>query len=166
MKQTDMNNSRRRCVRGALAGALVLVAALSVGGASAQDNATIIELTQVGCQFLESEGGVDRGYSPRSAEDCKAINEKSAAARLAASKTLRLAPGRYVFRVTNKNVPYDLGFWLRGDGLLNRARLPSVSGGGLAKGTTRDYIIDLEPGEYVYSCPLNPAPDYRLVVSG
>ena len=33
-------------------------------------------------------------------------------------------------------------------------------------GKSRDYAIDLEPGEYVYSCPLNPTPDYRLIVNG
>ena len=40
--------------------------------------------------------------------------------------------------VKNEGVPYDLGFWLRGDGLLNRARLPSVSGGGLGTGSSVD----------------------------
>jgi len=25
--------------------------------------------------------------------------------------------------------------------------------------------VKLEPGEYVYSCPLNPTPNYHLVVS-
>jgi hypothetical protein len=69
------------------------------------------------------------------------------------------------FCVTNKNVPYDLGFWLRGDGLVNRAILPRVSGGGLAMGSTQTYEIELKVGEYVYSCPLNPTPDYKLVVA-
>ena len=54
---------------------------------------------------------------------------------------------------------------MRGDGIVNRATLPSVSGGGLGTGQTRDYEIDLKPGEYVYSCPLNPTPDYKLVVA-
>ena len=61
-------------------------------------------------------------------------------------------------------MPYELGFWLRGDGLAARALLPSVSGGGLVTGKTQDYEIELKPGEYVYSCPLNPTPDYKLVV--
>ncbi|MGP1614552.1 MAG: hypothetical protein ACTS5Y_05780, partial [Pollutimonas bauzanensis] len=74
-------------------------------------------------------------------------------------------PGRYIFRVTNKDVPYELGFWLRGAGLTGRATLPSVSGGGLTQGVTKDYAIELKPGEYAYSCPLNPTPDYRLIVS-
>jgi len=66
--------------------------------------------------------------------------------------------------VTNANVPYDLGFYLRGSGLVDKVKLPKVSGGGLSIGTTKDYVIDLVAGEYEYSCPLNPTPDYKLVV--
>ena len=76
-----------------------------------------------------------------------------------------LEPGKYIFRVTNQDVPYALGFWLRGKGIVGRATLPSVSGGGLGTGITKDYVIELSEGEYLYSCPLNPTPDYRLVVS-
>ncbi|MBI3937769.1 MAG: hypothetical protein HY323_12395 [Betaproteobacteria bacterium] len=72
--------------------------------------------------------------------------------------------GKHVFRVTNKNVPYELGFWLRGASAAGRITLPSVSGGGIMPGGTRDYEIELKPGEYVYSCPLNNTPDYKLVV--
>jgi len=122
----------------------------------------VIELTQVPCQFLESENGTDHRFRSDKAADCDAINARTAAARLADAHVLRLKPGDYVFRFTNRNVPYELGFWLRGDGVLARARLPSVSGGGL---TTKDYAITLKPGEYVYSCPLNPTPDYKLVVA-
>lgn len=45
-----------------------------------------------------------------------------------------------------------------------RARLPCVSGGGLQLGEVRDYAITLTPGQYVYSCPPDDTPDYRLVV--
>ncbi len=124
----------------------------------------VIELTQVPCQFLESENGVDRGYSSTKKTDCEAINAKTGEERLAAAKTLVLKPGDYVFRVTNENVPYELGFWLRGDGVVGFATLPSVSGGGLALGKTQDYPINLKPGEYIYSCPLNPTPNYKLIV--
>ena len=148
-----------------------VIALLAVGtslfvSATQAAEVKVIELTQVGCQFIESENGVDHGFRTSKKADCESINERSAEERLAKAETIELAPGRYVFRVTNKNVPYGLGFWLRGDGLVNRARLPSVSGGGLTTGTTKDYVIDLKPGEYVYSCPLNPTPDYKLVVSG
>lgn len=124
----------------------------------------MIELTQVPCQFLESEGGADRGFKSRSIKDCEAINAKTGTQRVAQAKPLELKPGKYVFRVANKNVPYELGFWLRGASVAGRVTLPSVSGGGLQQGKSRDYEIELKPGEYLYSCPLNTTPDYRLVV--
>jgi hypothetical protein len=124
----------------------------------------VVELNQVPCQFLESEHGTNHGYKSAKIQDCEAINAKSGKARLAKAKVIELKPGKTVFRVSNKDVPYELGFWLRGATLVSRATLPSVSGGGLTTGRTQDYEIDLKPGEYVYSCPLNPTPDYRLVV--
>ncbi len=156
--------SRPFAFRAMIAATALGVSALS--GAAHAAEATVIELTQVGCQFLESENGVSHGYQPAQSSDCEAVNERTGTERLGKAKIFKLKPGKYVFKVTNKNVPYSLGFWLRGDGLLNRARLPSVSGGGLTVGTTKDYQIELKPGEYVYSCPLNPTPNYKLVVSG
>jgi hypothetical protein len=147
----------------ALAGATLAVALAAFSG-SAAAQAKVINLTQIPCQFLESESQKDRGFKSSRAADCEAINAKTAQQRLAEAKTLELAPGKYVFRVTNKNVPYELGFWMRGASLIDRARLPSVSGGGLTTGKTQDYEIELKPGTYVYSCPLNPTPDYKLVV--
>jgi len=131
---------------------------------TAASTAQVIELTQIPCQFLESEGGADRGYTSRSIKDCEAINAKTGTQRVAQAKPLELKPGKYVFRVANKNVPYELGFWLRGASTLGRVSLPNVSGGGLLPGKSRDYEIELRPGEYVFSCPLNPTPDYKLVV--
>ncbi|NCF30004.1 MAG: hypothetical protein GWP69_21715 [Gammaproteobacteria bacterium] len=130
--------------------ALLAVASLT-GSAQAGQGPTVIELTQTGCQFLESENGIDHGFKTTSKEDCEAINTMNGEQR--------------IFRVTNKNVPYMLGFYLRGAGVFNYATLPSVSGGGLTTGKTQDYAIELKPGSYVYSCPLNPTPDYRLEVS-
>lgn len=150
---------------GSLFGIVALGAALGLAGPAAlAAGPTVIELTQTPCQFLESEGGVDHHYTSAKKADCEAINKASGAERVAAAKPLTLRPGKYVFRVTNRNVPYGLGFWLRGDGIVNRATLPSVSGGGLTTGATKDYEVELKPGEYVYSCPLNPTPDYKLVV--
>ena len=154
---------------GVLTGALAL-AAISAAATDARA-ADVIELTQIGCQFVESENGVDRGFQPQSADDCKAVNAETGADRLAEAKVLELEPGDYVFRVTNQNVPYELGFWVREadynpSNPLHKVTKTSVSGGGLATGVTKDYEVTLEPGEYVYSCPLNPTPDYRLVVKG
>lgn len=149
----------------AIAGAAMLGTVPMSLRADAASKPKVIELTQVGCQFIESENGVDHGFMPKSAGDCKEINAKTAEQRLVKANVLTLEPGEYIFRVTNKNVPYGLGFWLRGSGL-GRLTLPSVSGGGLVKGKTLDYKITLKPGSYVYSCPLNPTPDYRLRVGG
>ncbi len=138
--------------------------AVSLVTVSLVQAAQVVELTQVPCQFLESEGGINRSYASRSIKDCEAINDKTSRQRLAEAKPLVLKPGKYVFHVANKNVPYELGFWLRGASLTSRVTLPSVSGGGIMPGGSRDYEIDLKPGEYVYSCPLNNTPDYKLVV--
>jgi hypothetical protein len=147
-----------------------LALAAATGAASAADP-VVIDLTQVGCQFLESENGQNHDFKPKSAEDCNDINGRTGAQRLAAAKVLELAPGSYVFRVTNLDVPYDLGFWLREHDYnrfnpLHKLSKTSVSGGGLSIGTTKDYEVELKPGEYVYSCPLNPTPNYRLIVKG
>jgi len=141
-----------------------LALALAAFAAPAAAQSKVISLTQVTCQFLESEGGTDRSFKSARSADCEAINARTGKQRLAAAKTMQLTPGKYLFRVANKNVPYELGFWLRGESLLDRARLPSVSGGGLTTGKTQDYEIELKAGNYVYSCPLNPTPDYKLVV--
>jgi hypothetical protein len=131
----------------------------------AANQPTVITLTQTGCQFVESEGEIDRMFKTMKADDCIKINETTGKERLKKSAAIVLKPGKYVFRVTNKNVPYGLGFWLRGSGL-GRITLPSISGGGLNVGVTKDYVIDLKPGKYLYSCPLNPTPDYPLIVRG
>ncbi len=153
--------------------ALVIALGLAVGllaGVYAEHasaaKATVIELTQTGCQFVESENGVDQGFVSTMKSDCEEINAETGAARVTEAKVLTLKPGTYIFRVTNKNVPYQLGFWLRGSGIVGRVALPSVSGSGLNPGATKDYTVTLKPGEYLYSCPLNPTPDYKLVVEG
>ena len=153
---------------GALAG--VTVAAMTLAFAAPVAAApTIVKLTQTGCQFVESENGVDHGYKTASIKDCERINAKTGKDRLAKAKVLRLKPGAYVFRVTNKNVPYMLGFWLRDHdyekaGWVRKAFKTSVSGGGMHTGKTIDYRVTLKPGKYVYSCPLNPTPNYVIMV--
>jgi len=122
----------------------------------------VISLTQTACQFIESEKQ-DYGFISHQAEDCVQINKTTETKRLHDVKALVLKSGTYIFRVLNRDVPYRLAFWLRGKGL-GRITLPSVSGGGIHAGESRDYTITLEKGEYLYSCPLNPTPDYRLLV--
>ncbi len=121
-----------------------------------------ISLTQTHCQFIEAEAE-EHHFTASSSEQCKTINAKTSEQRLKTAQVLRLKAGDYIFRVKNRDVPYELGFWLRGAGL-SRWSLPGVSGGGIATGSAHDYAISLQPGEYRYSCPLNPTPDYVLIV--
>ena len=155
-----------------VSGAFALAAMVTVhGGAAIAAEPKVIDLTQTGCQFLESENGVDHGFQTKSKADCERINSETGEQRLAEAQVLELPAGRYVFRVANKNVPYELGFWLREADYqlgnpLHKLTKTSISGGGLTLGTSKDYEVELEPGEYLYSCPLNPTPNYRLVVKG
>jgi len=141
--------------------ALPLVSGLSMAS-------EIITLTQTPCQFLEIEA--DQGFKSTNKADCDAINKKTAKQRLAKARVMKLKAGDYVFRVSNKNVPYELGFWLREKDYnwrnpLDKLTKTSISGGGLTIGKSQDYKVSLKPGEYLYSCPLNTTPDYRLVVT-
>tara|TARA_B100000959_G_C14991595_1_gene628151 strand:- start:275 stop:730 length:456 start_codon:yes stop_codon:yes gene_type:complete len=120
----------------------------------------IIKLTQTPCTIIEAEKK-PQAFNVKKSDDCERINRKTSKER--PHKTLHLKPGKTIFRVENKNVPYELGFWVRGKGV-QRLILPSASGGGLKTGKTQDYNIDLKPGEYLFSCPLNPTPDYPLTV--
>jgi hypothetical protein len=136
---------------------------LTTSPQAASTPAKVIDLTQVGCQFLEVESQ-NYQYQPKSAADCKKINSETEANRKPGFKPLTLKAGKYIFRITNSNVPYELGFYLRGTGI-KKVSLPKISGGGLTQGTTKDYEVNLTPGNYVFSCPLNPTPDYPIAVN-
>jgi hypothetical protein len=142
----------------------MLPAAPSIAAnAAADEAATVVTLTQSGCQFLEPEGE-DHGYEPTRSADCIDINARTSRKRLAAATVMRLKPGAYIFRISNRDVPYNLGFYIRSSSEVLEPFKPSVMGGGIETGTSRDYAIRLEAGEYVFSCPLNPTPNYRLIV--
>jgi len=152
-------------------GATALTTGLSPASFAAAEDVTVINLTQTPCQFIEAENGVDHMYMSKEQADCEKINADSGDKRVMESEVLMLKPGKYVFRVTNKNVPYSLGFWLREHDYnwanpLHKISKISVSGGGMDTGKTLEYEVELKEGEYLYSCPLNTTPDYKLVVKG
>ena len=102
---------------------------------------TVVTLTQVTCQLVESENSVDHSYKTTQKADCEAINTKSGADRLAKAAPIKLKAGKYIFRVTNNNVPYTLGFWIRDKDYdwrnpLHKLNKTSVSGGGMTLGKT------------------------------
>jgi len=151
-----------------IAYSLAFATALSTTAFATQNASNIIELSQIPCQFIESETK-NQNFTTTQKSDCDKINAETAEIRLKEAKPLVLKAGEYIFRVTNKNVPYELGFWLREKGYdwrnpIDKLTKTSISGGGMTLGKTQDYKVTLKPGEYVYSCPLNTTPDYRLIV--
>ncbi len=139
---------------------ILALSLLSLSSKPHAEEAVVVELSQTPCTIVEAEVKPNT-YISNTAEDCKRINRETAGER--EFKVLRLKPGKTIFRVTNKDVPYPLGFWIRGKGV-GRLTLPSASGGGLTVGKTIDYVVNLTPGQYLYSCPLNPTPNYPLIV--
>ena len=134
----------------------------NVSSPTQSEAVTVINLTQTGCQFLETEAQ-DYQYQPQQSVECKEINAQTLSERKSKFKPLKLKSGKHIFRITNLDVPYELGFYLRGAGV-KKLNLPKASGGGLTEGKTQDYEITLSPGNYVFSCPLNPTPDYPVIV--
>ena len=151
---------RRTVVRALMLFLLSTVPVWADSHVTRENGVVIVTLTQTPCLFVESE--VDpKHYRSKKSADCIAINKQTAGQRQ--FKPLHLSPGKVIFRVANDNVPYELGFWVRGQGL-GRVSLPSVSGGGLMPGQTKEYALTLKKGKYWYSCPLNPTPSYTLIV--
>ena len=80
---------------------------------------------------------------------------------------LKLKPGKYVFDVTNKGVDHAVGFVItpkgktdQQDHIQSSYLSQTIKNGESAKSGE----VTLGKGEYVYFCPLNPTPLYRLVV--
>ena len=86
------------------------------------------------------------------------------------TQKLNLNPGKYQFRVVNKDVDKDLGFTIQRekdkDGDLMKTAIPEAFTTAYIKKGKAEYtkIVNLEKGKYVYSCPLNPTPYYKLIV--
>ena len=128
----------------------------------AADGTTIVELHQTACQFRNVESDPVT-YRAKTAADCQRINRASVPIRKQGFRLLRLPAGRYIFRVYNDDVPYEVGFKLKGAW---DPSLPKLTGAGIKAGTGKDFVVDLKPGKYHYACPLNPTPEYPLLVEG
>lgn len=143
---------------------LALIVALGASGlVQAEDTPFVVKITQVPCQFKEIEGR-DRAYAVNDAAHCRNINRRSAELRMAMVEELVLEAGPTIFRVTNQRVSHPVGFYLRPIRHSDLDRLPQFSVGSLEKGETRDFRVNLKPGEYLISCPLNATLDYPVLV--
>lgn len=81
---------------------------------------------------------------------------------------LKLKAGKpYVFEVTNDGVDHEVGFVIAPAGKTEQEN--HVKEAYVAKTindgeTSQSKQVVLEAGEYVYFCPMNPTPQYKIVV--
>lgn len=82
-------------------------------------------------------------------------------------KSITLSEGTYVFEIANTNVGHDVGFVLAPKGKTDAANhIKAAYVTEIVKNNTTGHSkeVTLTKGEYVYFCPLNPTPQYTLVV--
>jgi len=83
------------------------------------------------------------------------------------TEKLTLDAGTYVFEIANNGVDHEVGFVLAPKGKTDQpnhikeayVQAPVKNG---SKSTSKE--VTLAKGEYVYFCPLNPTPQYTLIV--
>ncbi|WP_242203458.1 cupredoxin domain-containing protein [Aestuariivivens insulae] len=84
-------------------------------------------------------------------------------------KSLKVSEGTYVFKVSNNHVGRDVGLVLvpkgkdasKPENHITSAYVTQVVKDGKVENSKPTV---LKKGEYVYFCPLNPTPQYRLIV--
>jgi len=80
-------------------------------------------------------------------------------------KTITLKEGDYIFEIANNNVGHQVGFVLapksNPDAHIKTAYVTKAVDNN-SKETSK--VSTLAKGEYVYFCPMNPTPQYTLIV--
>ena len=80
-------------------------------------------------------------------------------------KKLTLKEGTYIFEIANKVVGHNVGFVLAPKSDVE-AHIKDAYVTAQVKNNTKETSkkVTLTKGEYVYFCPLNPTPQYTLIV--
>lgn len=82
-------------------------------------------------------------------------------------KSITLSEGTYMFEITNTGVGHDVGFVLAPKGKTDaKNHIKNAYVTSVVKNNTKGHSkkVTLKKGEYVYFCPLNPTPQYTLIV--
>ena len=101
------------------------------------------------------------------AQEAKTVKLEQTAGEFTTTE-LTLKSGKpYIFEVTNNGVDKELGFVIAPKGKTGQEN--HITSAYLTKAinkgeTAQSNLVVLEAGEYVYWCPLNPTPQYSLVV--
>ena len=170
-----------------LRSALLAAGLLSFGGAFAQSSETAMvdktEMTDAhamtdvhtAAHHATTEGhamaskSMAHGQSMKAAAEVTTVDLTQTPGAFT-TEHLDLAPGQYRFRVTNASVDHEVGFFIQRAADKNGAPGEtavenSFTEGPIAIGeTSQTGVVTLAPGEYVYSCPLNPTPHYTITV--
>ena len=83
-------------------------------------------------------------------------------------KELTLDAGTYVFEISNKDIDHEVGFVLAPKGKTepeHHIKTAYVTSPVPTGSTSKTNEVVLTAGEYVYFCPLNPTPQYTLIVN-
>ncbi len=82
-------------------------------------------------------------------------------------KQITLSEGSYIFEISNNEVGHNVGFVLAPKGKTDAANhIKNAYVTSQVKNNTKETskTVTLKKGEYVYFCPLNPTPQYTLIV--
>ncbi len=82
-------------------------------------------------------------------------------------KAITLSEGTYVFEIANSGVDHEVGFVLAPKGKTDAANHIKDAYVTKTVATNTKQIsneVTLTKGEYVYFCPMNPTPQYHLIV--
>ena len=82
-------------------------------------------------------------------------------------KELHLSEGNYIFEIVNSGIDHNVGFVIAPEGKtdaehhIKEAYVKEAVAEGNSSMTNQ---VKLAKGTYVYFCPLNPTPQYKLIV--
>lgn len=82
-------------------------------------------------------------------------------------QSLTLNEGDYIFEIANNGIDHEVGFVLAPKGMTDAAhhiKNAYVTETVKTDKTSQSKVVNLKKGEYVYFCPLNPTPQYTLIV--
>lgn len=82
-------------------------------------------------------------------------------------KAITLSEGTYVFEIANSGIDHEVGFVLAPKGktdAANHIKNAYVTKTVATDSKEKSNNVTLTKGEYVYFCPMNPTPQYSLIV--
>jgi hypothetical protein len=136
---------------------VTLVDAVDLGIVDESTDPPTLSLSQAPCRFVEAEP--DAVWDALDATDCRGFHQDQFDGR--GHRAIRLDAGAWQIAVTNASVGRVVGLWLRSE---DPSIAPLVSSGGIGPGERLTWSVELEPGRYLYSCPLNPTANYLIEV--